>query len=96
MLNAHKTAVAPRGPVAVSKGRHLGPAETARFLGVTVKALRLYERHGLVRPVRTASEWRTYGPAELARLHQVLALKRLGLTAGRGRRVAEPARRQAW
>jgi DNA-binding transcriptional MerR regulator len=63
--------------------RHLSPAETARRLGVTVKALRLYERYGLVKPVRTQASWRTYGPAEIARLHQVLALKRLGLTLAR-------------
>jgi DNA-binding transcriptional MerR regulator len=63
--------------------RHLSPAETARRLGVTVKALRLYERYGLVKPARTQASWRTYGPTEIARLHQVLALKRLGLTLAR-------------
>lgn len=63
--------------------RHLSPAETARRLGVSVKALRLYERHGLVKPVRTAASWRTYGPDEIARLHQVLVLKRLGLSLAR-------------
>ncbi|MDE2182120.1 MAG: MerR family transcriptional regulator [Alphaproteobacteria bacterium] len=62
---------------------HLSPAETARRLGVSVKALRLYERHGLVKPLRSQNGWRTYGPVELARLHQVLALKRLGLPLGR-------------
>jgi len=55
-------------------------AETARRLGVTVRALRVYERHGLVRPGRTAAGWRVYGPEEHQRLHEVLALKRLGLT----------------
>ena len=59
---------------------HLSAAETARRLGVTVRALRIYERHGLVRPGRTAAGWRVYGSDEIARLHQVLALKRLGLT----------------
>lgn len=58
---------------------YLSPADAARRLGVTVKALRLYEARGLVSPVRTASGWRAYGPPALARLHQVLALKRLGL-----------------
>ena len=62
---------------------HLSPAETARRLGVTVKALRLYERHGLVTPLRSEAGWRTYGPAQMARLHQVLALKRLGLPLAR-------------
>ncbi len=59
--------------------RFLGPSETARRLGVSVKALRVYEAQGLVRPVRTESGWRAYGPEQVARLHQVLALKRLGL-----------------
>jgi DNA-binding transcriptional MerR regulator len=54
-------------------------ADTARRLGVTVRALRVYERHGLLKPGRTQAGWRVYGPDEFARLHQVLALKRLGL-----------------
>ncbi len=54
-------------------------AETARRLGVSVRALRVYERHGLVRPNRTAAGWRVYGPEEISRLHQVIALKRVGL-----------------
>ena len=59
--------------------RHLSPAETAAALGVTVRALRLYEQKGLVCPTRTAAGWRVYGPESLARLHQILVLKRLGL-----------------
>lgn len=55
------------------------PAETARRFGVSTKALRFYERLGLVQPVRTSTGWRTYGPVQLARLHQVLALKSLGV-----------------
>jgi DNA-binding transcriptional MerR regulator len=68
-------------------------SETAKRLGLTVRALRVYERHGLVRPGRTLAGWRVYGPDQMAELHQVLALKRLGLTLGRiadllkGRRV---------
>lgn len=54
-------------------------ADTAARLGLTVRALRVYERHGLVRPGRTQAGWRVYGPEEIARLHQVTALKRLGL-----------------
>jgi len=61
----------------------LSPSEAARRLGVSAKALRLYEQHGLVTPLRAANGWRTYGPAEMARLHQVLALKRLGLKLSR-------------
>jgi DNA-binding transcriptional MerR regulator len=59
--------------------RFLSPSETARRLGVSVKALRVYEAQGLVEPVRTGTGWRAYGPEQVARLHQVLALKRLGL-----------------
>jgi DNA-binding transcriptional MerR regulator len=63
--------------------RNLSPAQTARLLGVSVKALRLYEQHALVTPLRSAAGWRAYGPAELAALHQVIALKRLGLPLAR-------------
>ena len=62
---------------------YLSPSETAKRLGTTVKALRLYERHGLVAPLRSAAGWRAYGPEQIARLHQVLALKRLGLSLAR-------------
>jgi DNA-binding transcriptional MerR regulator len=61
----------------------LSPAEAARRLGVSAKALRLYERHGLVRPRRAENGWRAFGPDQIARLHQVLALKRLGLPLAR-------------
>ncbi len=63
--------------------QHLSPVETARRLGVTIKALRLYEARGLVTPLRSANGWRAYGPEAIARLHQVLALKRLGLPLAR-------------
>jgi phosphoribosylaminoimidazole-succinocarboxamide synthase len=63
--------------------RFLSPAETARRLGVGVRALRLYERKGLVRPGRTLAGWRVYGPAEIERLHHVLTLKSLGLSLAR-------------
>jgi MerR family transcriptional regulator, thiopeptide resistance regulator len=59
--------------------RHLSPSETVRRFGVSIKALRLYEQRGLLTPLRSAAGWRTYGPAQIARLHQILALKRLGL-----------------
>lgn len=63
-----------------------GPAEMARRLGVSPKALRVFEREGLVRPERSAANYRRYGPAHAQRLHQVLALKRLGLPL---RRIGE-------
>jgi DNA-binding transcriptional MerR regulator len=63
--------------------RWFGPAEMGQRLGVSPKALRVYERAGLVRPHRTDAGWRAYGPDQQARLHQVLALKRLGLSLAR-------------
>jgi DNA-binding transcriptional MerR regulator len=63
--------------------RYLNPTEAARRLGVSVKALRLYESRGLVKPLRSAADWRAYGPEQMARLHQILALKRLGLPLAR-------------
>ena len=39
--------------------RFFSPAETARRLKVSTKALRLYETLGLVKPVRTSTGWST-------------------------------------
>lgn len=61
-------------------------AFAARF-GVTVKALRVYEREGLIRPARSGSNWRAYGRAEEERLTAILALKRLGLPLARVREL---------
>jgi DNA-binding transcriptional MerR regulator len=66
-----------------SSERYFSPAEVAMRLGVTVRALRIYERHGLIEPLRTSAGWRAYGPDQMARLHQVLALKGLGLPLAR-------------
>lgn len=63
--------------------RFLSPAEVCERLDVTVRALRLYERRGLLQPLRTGAGWRTYGPDAIVRLHQILALKRLGLSLAR-------------
>jgi len=68
--------------------RPLTPAETAKRFGISTKALRLYEQHGLLTPLRsragsTGSAWRSYGPDQIARLHQILALKRLGFSLAR-------------
>jgi DNA-binding transcriptional MerR regulator len=49
------------------KKQWLGPGETAR-------------REGLVVPRRAESRWRLYGPAQIARLHQIIVLRDLGLS----------------
>jgi DNA-binding transcriptional MerR regulator len=65
----------------------LSPAETAKRFGISIKALRLYEGHGLLKPLRTSNgstgaAWRAYGSEQFVRLHQILALKRLGFSLG--------------
>jgi DNA-binding transcriptional MerR regulator len=61
----------------------LTAAECAQRIGLTVRALRLYEQHGLITPRRTVKNWRCYGAGEIARLNEVLTLKRLGLSLSR-------------
>lgn len=63
------------------------PTAAARHLGVSIKALRLYERRGLLAPARTAAGWRTYGPADLARAAEIVALRALGLSLAEVSRV---------
>lgn len=55
-----------------------GPAQAARRLGVSVKALRVYERLGLVKPRRTKQDWRVYTPEDIDRLARALAFKAMG------------------
>lgn len=57
--------------------------ECAARIGLSKRALRLYEERGLIRPRRTEKGWRLYGADEIARLHEILALKRLGLSLQR-------------
>ncbi|MCP4317585.1 MAG: MerR family transcriptional regulator [Hyphomicrobiales bacterium] len=61
-------------------GQFLNPSEAARRLGVSTKALRLYEECGMIAPTRTAAGWRTYGPEEMARAAEIVALRELGLS----------------
>ena len=58
-------------------------AAVAKRFGVSVKALRVYEELGLLKPVRTVSGWRIYRQPELERLSAILALKQLGLSLKR-------------
>ncbi len=58
----------------------LTAAECASRIGLTVRALRLYEARGLLMPRRTEKNWRLYGAREIARLSEILVLKQLGLS----------------
>jgi DNA-binding transcriptional MerR regulator len=63
-----------------NKPASLSAAECARRTGLTVRALRVYERHGLIKPTRSGKGWRLYGPSELQRLNIVVTLKTFGMT----------------
>jgi DNA-binding transcriptional MerR regulator len=54
--------------------------EVVRRTGLTSRALRFYESRGLIAPLRAGSGRRLYGAAELERIHQIVTLKRAGLT----------------
>ncbi|SDP15134.1 MerR family transcriptional regulator [Phyllobacterium sp. OV277] len=70
-----------------SSAQFLNPSEAARRLGVSAKALRLYEQRGLIAPVRTKAGWRTYGPVQMARAGEIAALRHLGLSLAQIARV---------
>ncbi len=69
--------------------RYLSPTEAARRLGVSPKALRLYEQRGLVVPIRSEAGWRAYGPAEMKRAGDIAALRALGFSLAQVARVLE-------
>ena len=56
----------------------LNPAEAARKLGVSAKALRVYEQRGLISPARSAAGWRAYGPEEMRRAAEIATLRSFG------------------
>ncbi len=58
----------------------LSPSEAARRLGVSAKALRVYEERGLIKPARTDAGWRAYGPEAREWAAQIVALRKLGLS----------------
>ncbi|CCV12709.1 MerR family transcriptional regulator [Mesorhizobium sp. STM 4661] len=67
----------------------LNASEAASRLGVSAKALRLYEQRCLIAPIRTAAGWRAYGPAEMARAAEIVALRGLGFSLAQVTRVLE-------
>lgn len=58
----------------------LSIGEVAMRSGVTVRALRHYEKLGLLRPQRSEARQRVYAYRDIARLQQIQTLKRTGLT----------------
>lgn len=65
----------------------LSPSDAAKALGVSAKALRVYEQHGLIIPIRTEAGWRAYGPDVMSRAAEIVALRSLGFSLGQIARV---------
>ena len=72
-----------------SSAPFLNASEAASRLGVSAKALRLYEQRGLVAPIRSAAGWRAYGPDEMGRAREIVALRALGFSLAQVARVLE-------
>jgi DNA-binding transcriptional MerR regulator len=70
-----------------SSGPFLNASEAAGRLGVSAKALRLYEQRGLIAPIRSAAGWRAYGPDEMSRAREIAALRALGFSLAQVARV---------
>jgi protein-L-isoaspartate(D-aspartate) O-methyltransferase len=66
--------------VANDSRKWLTAADCAALTGLTVRALRVYEREGLLNPSRSANGWRRYGPDDLVRLNTISVMKALGLS----------------
>ena len=69
--------------------RSLTPAQASAALGVSAKALRLYEQHGLLNPDRTRTGWRVYDASVMARAAEIVALRSLGLSLAQVARVLD-------
>lgn len=57
--------------------------EVCRRTGLSSRTLRFYEARGLLTAQRSSGDQRCYGEAELARLHNITALKRAGFSLAR-------------
>ncbi|MGF6959922.1 MerR family transcriptional regulator [Paraburkholderia youngii] len=57
----------------------MGIGELARRIGVSERMLRYYEHEGLLKPMRTESGYRDYGPEEIDAAHRIRVLSAAGL-----------------
>jgi DNA-binding transcriptional MerR regulator len=67
----------------------LTPAECASRTGLTVRALRVYERYGLLAAQRLPNGWRRYGSREMERLNTITVLKAMGMTLANIRKLID-------
>jgi len=72
-----------------SSAYDLNAAEAAARLGISAKALRLYEQRGLLLPARSAAGWRSYSPADMVRAGEIVSLRALGLSLAQVERVLQ-------
>ena len=70
-----------------NSGEFLNASDAARRLGISSKALRLYEQRGLLAPRRSEAGWRAYGPEAMGRASEIVALRALGLSLAQVARV---------
>lgn len=57
----------------------MNTSNVAKLLDISIKALRLYEYHGIVVPKRDGNEYRNYSEEDIKRLKQVRLLRELGV-----------------
>ena len=71
----------PAPPVPASDGTTgvYGITVAAELAGMSVQALRLYERKGLLEPARTEGGTRRYSDADIARLRRISVLINAGI-----------------
>lgn len=72
-----------------SSAQFLSASEAASRLGVSAKALRLYEQRGLIAPIRSAAGWRAYGPDQMSRAGEIASLRSLGFSLAQVARVLD-------
>jgi len=72
-----------------SSNSWLNASEAARRLGVSIKALRLYEQQGLINPGRTPAGYRAYRPDDIDRAAEIVTLRTLGLSLAQVARVLD-------
>ncbi len=71
----------------MSSSGFLSASQAASRLGISIKALRLYEQRGLVAPLRSNAGWRSYGPEQMERAAQIAGLRALGFSLAQVARV---------
>lgn len=65
--------------------------EAEQLLGITKANIRFYEKEGLLTPARNESGYRDYTDSDLARLKQIVILRKLGLPVSQIQEVLDGA-----